>query len=133
MSFLSARRGFVRFSEQNRTVCRLPNAAGVKTRTRGLRPQRYPLHTPVRFRGADGQWHSGITESVSKSGILLRADQSPLPDTPIEMELELPQVRGEETAGRVICRGRVVSSDTMCDEPRPGIVAATIAQYHFRR
>jgi len=87
----------------------------------------------VRFRGADGQWHSGITESVSKSSILLRANQSPELDTTIELELELPQLRGEETAGRVICRGRVVRSDSMCDEPGPGIVAATIAQYHFTR
>ena len=87
----------------------------------------------MRFRGSDGQWHSGVTESVSKSSILLRADESPEPDTPIELELELPQLRGEETAARVICRGRVVRSDTMCDQPDPGIVAATIAQYHFTR
>jgi hypothetical protein len=105
----------------------------VKIRTRGLKPKRYPIQTAVRFRGADGRWHSGVTESVSKSGILLRADESPEPDTPIELELELPQLRGEETAGRVICRGRVVRIDTMCDQPRPGIVAATIAQYQFRR
>jgi PilZ domain-containing protein len=88
----------------------------------------------VRFRSADGQWHLGVTESVSKSGILLRAEESLEPDTPIEMELELPQIRGEETAGRVICRGRVVRSDLMSDDaPGPGIVAATIAQYHFTR
>ena len=115
--------------------------AGVKTRTRGLRPKRYPLQTPVRFRGADGLWHSGITESISKSGILLRADDSVQPDmaielepdTPIELELELPQLRGEDAAGRVICRGRVVRSDAVEGAAEPGILAATIAEYHFTR
>src|SRR3954470_1145423 len=95
--------------------------AGVNTRTRGLRPKRYPLQTPIRFRGADGLWHSGVTKSISMSGILLRADDSPPPDAPlelepdmpIEMELELPQLRGEDAAGRVVCRGRVVRSDAV--------------------
>ena len=107
--------------------------AGVKTRTLGLRPKRYSLHTAVRFRAADGLWHSGVTESISKSGILLRAGESLEPDTPIEMELELPQVRGEDAAGRVICRGRVVRADDTSEAAGPGIVAATIAQYHFTR
>ena len=113
--------------------------AVVKTRTRGLRPKRYPLHTAVRFRAADGLWHSGVTESISKSGILMRSDEAlpddqPIePDTPIEMELELPQVRGEDVAGRIICRGKVVRSDTLAGAAEPGIVAATIAQYHFTR
>lgn len=97
-----------------------------------MRPTRFPLHTPVRYRGADGRWHSGITESISKSGMLLRVDAALKPDTAIEMELELPAVGGEQPA-RVICSGKIVRSLASYGASDSTFIAATIAHYRFDR
>ena len=97
-----------------------------------MRATRFPLQTPVRYRAADGRWRSGMTESISKSGVLLRVAKPLEPNTAIEMEVELPAVRGEEPA-RVICSGKIVRSGVAFDTTEPTIVAATIARYRFDR
>ena len=87
----------------------------------------------MRYRAADGCWHSGMTESISRSGVLLRVDESLEPSTAIEMEVELPAVRGEEPA-RLICRGRIVRSDAALETAESStVIAATIARYRFDR
>ena len=74
-----------------------------------------------------------MTESISKSGLLLRADGPLEPNTAIEMEVELPAVRGEEAA-RVICRGRIVRTDAGPETVELStVMAATIARYRFDR
>jgi len=98
-----------------------------------LLPTRFSVHTPVRYRAGDGGWHSGITESISTSEMLLRGDEALEPDTAVEMEVQLPAVRGEGAA-RVICRGRIVSRDVLPDAIESSIVmAATIARYRLDR
>jgi PilZ domain len=97
-----------------------------------MRATRFPLHTPVRYRAVDGRWHSGMTESISKSGILLRVDAPLKPETAIEMELQLPAVGGEEPA-RVICSGKIVRSLASFGASDATFIAATIAHYRFDR
>ena len=98
-----------------------------------LLPTRFSVHTPVRYRAGDGGWHSGITESISTSEMLLRGDEALEPDTAVEMEVQLPAVRGEGAA-RVNCRGRIVSRDVLPDAIESSIVmAATIARYRLDR
>jgi len=97
-----------------------------------MRATRYPLHAPVRYRAANGRWRAGMTESMSRSGLLLRVDRPLEPNTKIEMEVELPAVRGEEPA-RVICSGRIVRRRPTIEMADSTIVAATIARYRFDR
>jgi hypothetical protein len=105
----------------------------VRKLKRRLLPTRFSVHTPVRYRTADGGWYSGITESISTSEMLLRGDEPLEPDTAVEMEVQLPAVRGEGAA-RVICRGRIVSRDVLPDAIESSIVmAATIARYRIDR
>jgi hypothetical protein len=74
-----------------------------------------------------------MTESISTSEMRLRGDEPLDPDTAVEMEVQLPAVRGEGAA-RVICRGRIVSRDVLPDAMESSIVmAATIARYRFDR
>ncbi|OLD17178.1 MAG: hypothetical protein AUJ01_09485 [Acidobacteria bacterium 13_1_40CM_3_65_5] len=85
----------------------------------------------MRYRATDGRWHSGMTESISKSGVLLRVGKALEPNTAIEMEVEFPAVRGEEPA-RLICRGRIVRSDEAPETAESStVIAATIARYRF--
>lgn len=87
----------------------------------------------MRYRAAHGRWHSGMTESMSKSGVLLRVDEPLEPNTAIEMEVELPAVRGEEPA-RLICHGRIVQNDNAWETAESStVIAATIARYRFDR
>ena len=97
-----------------------------------MRATRYPLHAPVRYRAADGRWRAGMTESMGRSGLLLRVDKPMEPNTAIEMEVELPAVRGEVPA-RVICSGKIVGRAAAFGMPDSTIVAATIARYRFDR
>jgi hypothetical protein len=85
----------------------------------------------VRYRASDGIWHSAITESVSRSGLLLRVDEPLKPNTSIEMVLELPAMTGEAPA-HVVCNGRIVRAATP-PAHAGAIVAATIARYRFGR
>jgi hypothetical protein len=76
-------------------------------------------------------WSEGLTENISRSGVLFRTDQ-PVPlRAPIEMLLALPvEVGGGENA-IVICRGRVVRTEpARGDDQRPAF-AATITGYRL--
>jgi len=62
----------------------LARSHSVRKRIGNLRPKYFSVHTPVRYRAADGRWHSGMTESISKSGVLLRGDEPLEENTAIE-------------------------------------------------
>jgi hypothetical protein len=96
------------------------------------RAERFPIHAPVRYRVADGPWHQGTTKNISRSGLLLQAEVAPTPNTPIEMVVELPSVLEGEGAARVVCRGRVVRTETL-DEIQGTMLAAEITAYRIGR
>lgn len=73
-----------------------------------------------------------MTESISRSGVLLRVDEPLEPNTTIEMVVELPAVPGEEPA-RVVCSGRIVRASAANEEAPGAVVAARIAHYRFAR
>jgi PilZ domain len=76
-------------------------------------------------------WSEGLTENISRSGVLFRAEH-PMPErAAIEMLLALPvEVGGGENAV-VICRGRVVRTEPpRADDHRPAL-AATITGYRL--
>ena len=101
------------------------------------RAPRYVIDLPMRFRQrADPAWRRGHTKDVSSSGVLFVADaDDPTLDvnTPLEMNLVMPQEIVGAEAARVECHGRVVRTlpPRTADE-RPG-AAATIARYRIVR
>jgi hypothetical protein len=99
----------------------------------GARARRFAVRAPVRYRAhAGGRWHSGTTENVSRSGVLLRGDASLTTDTPIDLILDLPVVLPDEPSATVICRGRVVRAES-ADTEEGVMVAAELSSCRFRR
>ena len=73
------------------------------------RSQRYEFGTVLRYRtrGVTERCDAAM-ESISISWVLLRTDQSPEPNTVIEMRFVLPIDLNGECTAEVLCRGSVV-------------------------
>ena len=73
------------------------------------RAHRYEICTVVRYRvRGEHKWYEGITENISTTGLLIRADYLPDPDTTIELNFYLPVALYGERAAEVCCRGVIV-------------------------
>jgi hypothetical protein len=100
-----------------------------------VRAQRFPLHIGVRFRRVgDPAWCEGKSENISRSGILIRAEDFLPVQAEVEFRLALAVEARETREGKppeVSCRGRVVRTVSASDdEPWPG-AAVAIEQYDF--
>jgi hypothetical protein len=96
------------------------------------RAARFQIRLPIRYRLAgDADWRSGVTENISRSGILFRSDAVLPLNTPLDLVLLLPgRVAGQPTS-RVRCQGaivRTVSPPTPDEEPG---AAARVAGYEL--
>ena len=111
-------------------------AASATSTRRVPRATRFSVQMPVLFRRlGEEEWREGTTENVSRSGVLLRADQA-LPDrAPVEIRMALPaQIPGTRGAS-IICHAQVVRTlEPAASRPnpdaRPGY-AATICEYNL--
>ncbi len=85
------------------------------------RAARFQIRLPIRYRLAgDPDWRSGVTENISRSGILFRTDTVLPLDTPLDLILLLPGMVAGEPTSRVRCQGaivRTVPPPTPEDEP----------------
>ena len=80
----------------------------------------------------DPAWHSGRTENVSRSGILIRAEDSLPVQAEVEFRLTLALDTLDGEPPEIFCRGRVVRTvEPSNDEPRCGSAVA-IEQYDFQ-
>jgi hypothetical protein len=86
---------------------------------------------PVLFRlPGEEEWREGITENVSRSGVLLRAAQALPERAAVEIRMALPaQIPGTQGAS-IICHAQVVRTVEPNTDPRPGY-AATIREYNL--
>jgi hypothetical protein len=76
-------------------------------------------------------WQDAITENISRSGVLFRAEGLLDLNSSIEMRVALPVGPSPERFPEVLCSGRVVRAvDRSSQQPRPAIAAA-ITSYHF--
>jgi hypothetical protein len=98
------------------------------------RAPRFEIQMPLRYRlNGEGKWRNGITENISRTGVLFRGEEFAEPNTPLEMSLALPDRIPEARSARVACRGIVVRSQ------RPGVgeafplLASTISHYRLIR
>src|ERR1700744_950844 len=75
------------------------------------RARRYEIGTALRFRvRGEREWHEGLTENISISGMLIRTGRALEPKTAIEMRFFLPVELDGEYAAEVFCRGFVIRS-----------------------
>jgi hypothetical protein len=108
--------------------------ASSTTNTEVSRARRYEIGTVIRYRVRGEQdWHEGLTENISISGVLIRSVCSLDPKTAIEMRFFLPVELDGECAAEVFCRGFVIRS-SKCRIPAGSYtVAARIMHSRFLR
>lgn len=111
----------------------LDPAAGAAN-TEVSRAQRYEIGTLIRYRvRGEQEWHEGMTENISISGMLIRANRALQPRTAIEMRFLLPIELDGERAAEVFCRGLVIRS-SKCRFPAGTVtIAAKIVHSRFLR
>jgi PilZ domain len=101
---------------------------GRQQRSPAPREPRRILQVRVRYRPAgDETWREGRSENISGSGVLFRAASFVSPETLIEIVLTLGEGVGENSAGTLICRGRVVRIEAGNENDPRAAIAATIA------
>jgi hypothetical protein len=98
------------------------------------RALRYEIGTPIRYRvRGEREWHDGVTENISISGVLIRTERALDPKTAIEMRFLLPIELDGERAAEVFCRGLVIRS-SKCRFPAGTVtIAAKIVHSRFLR
>jgi len=73
------------------------------------RAERYAIPIAILYRSpGELDWQPGLTENISRSGLLFRADQGLEPNTPLEIMVDLPTVVAATATGTAVRRGRVV-------------------------
>jgi nitrogen-specific signal transduction histidine kinase/DNA-binding response OmpR family regulator len=96
------------------------------------RAQRFNLQLPLKYRLlGESVWRNGTTENISRSGMLLRVEETIQPNAQLEINLVLPaEIAGLSTA-EVICHGEVVRTVEL-EQPIVGpALAARILRYQF--
>jgi PAS domain S-box-containing protein len=98
-----------------------------------FRAQRFNLSLPLRYRLVGEQdWKKGLTENISRSGVLFRAEEVLQPNAQLEINLVLPAEIAGLSAAEVVCRGEVVRSMEPENAEMHPSLAAKILQYHFQ-
>lgn len=96
------------------------------------RATRFPLHMPVQFRtSGDKEWHHGLIENISRSGVLFQTDVPVDASAPLEMRMALPVGLAGHVGASVHCRAQVVRVlDPAGQRVRP-VLAVTINEYRL--
>ncbi len=98
------------------------------------RAQRFAIAMPIQYRRlSDVTWFEGQVENISRTGVLLRGEQTMNVATPLQMRFELPAEFGGQTGALVICRGEAVRTLLPPTEDAPKRLAARILDYTFVR
>ncbi len=98
------------------------------------RARRYEIGTAIRFRvRGEREWHEGLTENISVSGLLIRSARALDPRTAIEMRFFLPVELDGECAAEVFCRGFVIRSSKWRIPAGTWTIAAKIMHSRFLR
>ena len=98
------------------------------------RARRYEIGTAIRFRvRGEREWHEGLTENISVSGLLIRSVKALDPRTAIEMRFFLPVELDGECAAEIFCRGFVIRSSKCRIPAGTYTIAAKIMHSRFLR
>ena len=103
------------------------------------RSPRFITQLPLAFRLDDGHgWHTGLSENISRSGILFRTGQTEMgPDwdtsvargTPVEVRLEVPTDSQSPRKRHVRCEGKLVRTGGTDAAGTPVSIAVAVRGY----
>jgi len=105
----------------------------MRTRPNHLpRAERYAIPIAILYRSpGELDWQPGLTENISRSGVLFRVARRLEPNTPLEMMLDLPTVIAASHSGTALRRGRVVRAIAPSPlEDRPAVAATFVDFQH---
>lgn len=98
------------------------------------RARRFALHLPVYFRQPHSPtWLEGTTENISYTGVLLRSTHPLLPDTSLELRLQLALGTKLDHASEIRCKGAVVRVEQRNAPETPVALAVAIKDYRIVR
>ena len=98
------------------------------------RARRFALHLPVYFRQPQSpKWLEGMTENISYTGVLFRSSSTFVPETPLELRLQLAAGRKPNHASEIRCKGEVVRVEPGNGPETPTALAVSISDYRIVR
>jgi PilZ domain-containing protein len=100
------------------------------------RERRLQHRVAVQFRTSSKYvWIDGMTENISRSGLLFRSPKAIEAGAAIELDFDMPQEITGEGSARVLCEGKVVRVEavplTRSNKQPTFLVACSIKQYNF--
>jgi hypothetical protein len=102
--------------------------------TRFVRAPRFTLEIPFYFRRrGESTWREGMTDNISRSGVLFRTPDMLEENTPVDMQFALPYEISGQPGALVACRGQIVRTVPADSPDALPALAATIARYRFVR
>jgi PilZ domain len=95
------------------------------------RAERFAIPIAILYRSpGEHDWRPGLTENISRSGVLFRADRRIEPNTLLELMLDLPTIVTAPVSGSALRRGRVVRAEApSMEEERPAVAATFVDVY----
>ena len=100
----------------------------------GERARRFALHLPVYFRQSQSTaWLEGTTENISYTGVLFRSTHPLVPETSLELRLQLAVGPKLNNASEIRCRGAVVRVEQRNAPETPVALAVSISDYRIVR
>ena len=100
----------------------------------GERAKRFALHLPVYFRQPQSPtWFEGTTENISYTGVLFRSTHPLVPETSLELRLQLAIGPKLNNASEIRCRGAVVRVEPRSAAETPVALAVSISDYRIVR
>jgi len=100
----------------------------------GERAMRFALHLPVYFRQSHSTtWLEGTTENISYTGVLFRSTHPLVPETSLELRLQLAVGPKPNNASEIRCRGAVVRVEQRNAPETPVALAVSISDYRIVR
>jgi hypothetical protein len=101
---------------------------------RFVRAPRFSIEVPFYFRqSGESSWREGMTDNISRSGVLFRTPEMLEESTLLEMHFALPLEVSGQPGALVACRGRIVRTVPADSPDALPAMAATISRYRFVR
>jgi hypothetical protein len=98
------------------------------------RARRFALHLPVYFRIPHSPtWLEGTTENISYTGVLLLSTHPLVPDTSLELRLQLAVGPKLNNSSEIRCKGAVVRVEQRNAPETPVALAVSISDYRIVR
>jgi hypothetical protein len=98
------------------------------------RARRFALHLPIYFRQPQSPtWLEGTTENISYTGVLFRSAHPVVPDTSLELRLQLAVGAKLIPGSEILCKGAVVRVEPSNAPEAPVALAVSIRDYRIVR